>query len=91
MKVLIVGAEESVSQAIQAALVQAGIEVEVADINEVEVAISVNGGNIQDVIGNIDMKAHIVDFDNADCSNKGEAAEVNEWNNLEKRMPYVIA
>lgn len=90
MKVLIVGAEESVSLAIQAALVQAGIEVEVADINEVEVAISVNGGNIQDVIGNIDMKAHIVDFDNADCGEK-EISEARKWDDLGKRMPYVIA
>jgi hypothetical protein len=72
MKIMIVGGTASMSQAAQAALVQAGIEVQVTEIDSLDVAVCVRGGVVQEIIANVPMNAQIMDFDDGEDQREGD-------------------
>lgn len=88
MKVLIIGGTESMSQAVQAALVQAGIEVQVTEVDSLDVAVCVRGGIVHEIIANAPMNAQIIDFD--DGEDEREADEPNPaiqaWNEAQAKL-----
>ena len=83
MKVMLVGVDQVLSQVMQAAIVQSGAPVDVIELNAVQMAVSVRGGVVQDIISNVPMDVMVIDYD--------EDEPLPSWDDLEKQMSYAIA
>lgn len=83
MKVMLVGGDQALSQVIQAAIVQAGAPVDVIELDAVQMAVSVRGGVVQDIISNVPMDVVAIDYDDDE--------PLPSWDDLAKQMPYAIA
>lgn len=63
--------------------VQAGAPVDVIDLDAVQMAASVRGGVVQDIISNVPMDVMAIDYD--------EDEPLPSWDDLAKQMPCTIA
>lgn len=87
MEIIIVGGgNSSIAQAAMAALVQAGITAKVTEVDSLNLAINVNGGNVQEVVANVPITVNVVDYDNNPHGEEG----YKSWDEVKERMPLVV-
>ncbi|MDU8351059.1 hypothetical protein RYA05_04015 [Pseudomonas syringae pv. actinidiae] len=86
MEIIIVGADSSTAQAVMAALVQAGITAKVTEVESINVAVNVSGGNVQEVVANAPVTVEVVDYDN---NPRGEDG-YQDWDKVKERLPLVV-
>lgn len=86
MEIIIIGGDSRTAQAAMAALVQAGITAKVTEVEAINVAVNVSGGNVQEVVANLPVTVEVVDYDNSPRGEEG----YQDWDKVKERLPLVV-